>query len=79
MAKTLKKMNGKVVGFDVAGLFFMCVQTHLPVDNYMHSGYSKPLRQFLQTLIYLFNKIWNLGFKLFLMFDGCNSKWKANE
>jgi hypothetical protein len=74
LAKKTVKMNGEVVGFDAAG-----AQTYL--DNYMCGDcgdYSKPLRHFQQISIYLY-KICNLVSKLFLMFDGCNSKWKANE
>jgi hypothetical protein len=70
MAKKTLKMNGKVVGCNAAGLLFVCTQTHL--DYYMHGdcgNYSKPLRQFQQILIYLYN-ICNPGSKFVLMFDG---------
>jgi hypothetical protein len=74
MAKKSLKMNGKVVGFDAAGLLFICTQNHQ--DNYIcgnWGNYSKPLRQFQKISIYLY-KICNL-----LVFDGCNSKWKTND
>jgi hypothetical protein len=86
MAKKTLKMNGKVIGFDAAGLLFICAQTH--PDNCMCGdcgncgncgNYSKPLRQSSQQIVIYLYKICNLGSKLFLVFDGCNSKWKANE
>jgi hypothetical protein len=36
VAKNILKMNGQVVGFDAAGLLFMCAQNHL--DDYMYGN-----------------------------------------